>query len=140
MIWMKTEVLKQCLIILTLSVTGAAYSLVSGISPLPWAEPELAPGEIRVADARMMDAIWIDARPFEEYERAHIPEALSFDAGAWDASLIALMDVWLAGPRPIIVYCGSESCGTSRQVAERLRDALPDAEIYSLKGGWDAWQ
>lgn len=137
---MKARVLKQCLIILALSVTGSAYSLVSGISPLPWAEPELAPGEIRVADARAIDAIWIDTRPFEEYKQAHIPEALFFDEGAWDASLVELMDVWLTGPRPIIVYCGSESCGTSRRIAERLREALPDAEIYSLKGGWDAWQ
>jgi hypothetical protein len=37
------------------------------------------------------------------------------------------------------VYCGSESCGTSKRIAERLRESLPDAEIYSLKGGWDAW-
>ncbi|NBB78811.1 MAG: hypothetical protein GVY36_05105 [Verrucomicrobia bacterium] len=137
---MKTRVLKQCLIILALSMTGAAYSLVSGISPLPWAEPELGPGEIRVADARVMEAIWIDTRPIKEYENEHIPGALFFDEGAWDASLVDLMDVWLTEPRPIIVYCGSESCGTSRRIAERLRKALPDAEIYSLKGGWDAWQ
>jgi len=50
-----------------------------------------------------------------------------------------LMGAWLPAPRPIIVYCGSESCGTSKRIAERLREALPDAEIYSLKGGWDAW-
>ena len=139
-IQMKTQVLKQCLIILALSVTGAAYSLVNGISPLPWAEPELAAGEIKVVDARVIDAIWIDARPIEEYEESHVPGALFFSEGAWDASLIALMDVWLTGPRPIIVYCGSESCGTSRRIAARLREALPEAEIYSLKGGWDAWR
>lgn len=137
---MKTSVFKQCLAILALSLTGAAYSLVSGISPLPWAVPELAAGEIRVADAKTIDAIWLDARPLEEYEQAHIREAVFFEEDAWDEGLIKLMDIWLTAPRPIIVYCGSESCGTSRRIAARLREALPDAEIYSLKGGWDAWQ
>lgn len=137
---MKTRILQQCLIIVALSLTGAAYSLVSGISPLPWAEPELAAGEIRVSDAQVLDAIWLDARPLEEYEQAHIPGALFFDDGAWDASLVELMNRWLSAPSPIIVYCGSESCGTSQRIAERLREALPEAEIYSLKGGWDAWR
>ncbi|MGB0416771.1 MAG: rhodanese-like domain-containing protein, partial [Coraliomargarita sp.] len=40
-------------------------------------------------------------------------------------------------PRVIVVYCSSESCSTSREVAEQLRLELPDAEIYSLKGGWN---
>jgi 3-mercaptopyruvate sulfurtransferase SseA len=49
------------------------------------------------------------------------------------------MGTWLMNPRTIIVYCGSESCATSKLIADRLRESLPDAEIYSLKGGWNAW-
>lgn len=132
--------LREFCIILLLTVIGAAYSLVSGLSPLPWAEPVLEAGEIRLADAQALDVIWIDARPIEEFESDHIPDALFFDEGDWDTGLIELMDAWLMQPRPIIIYCGSESCGTSKRIAERLRAALPDAEIYNLKGGWDAWQ
>lgn len=131
---------KEFLLIAGLTLTGAAYSLVSGLSPLPWVEPELAAGEIRLADARELDVIWLDARAEEAFAEDHIPGALFFDAADWDAGLVSLMDAWLARPRPIVVYCASESCGTSRRIAERLRAALPDAEIYSLKGGWDAWQ
>lgn len=137
---MKSRILKQCLIIVALSLTGAGYSLFSGISPAPWSEPELAAGEIRPADAKTLGAIWLDARTLEAYEQAHVPNAIFFDEAAWDASLVELMNLWLAAPRPIVVYCGSEGCGTSQRIADRLRDALPEAEIYSLKGGWDAWK
>lgn len=137
---MKARILQKCLIIVALSLTGAGYSLFSGMAPLPWVAPELAPGEIRLVDANALDPIWVDARSLEKYEQAHIPDAVFFDEDAWDDSLVDLMNRWLTEPHPIVVYCGSESCGTSRRVAERLREALPDAEIYSLKGGWDAWQ
>jgi len=131
--------LREFLVIAALTALGAAFSLYHGWAPPPWAEPALAAGEIRLDDARALDVIWLDARPREDFEAGHIPGALHFDEAAWDARLVELMEAWLTAPRPIVVYCGSESCGTSRRVAERLRDALPDAEIHSLKGGWDAW-
>jgi rhodanese-related sulfurtransferase len=134
------SLLKEFLIIAALTLIGAAYSLIGGLSPLPWAEPELAAGEIHLVDAQTLDVIWLDARTIEEFEADHIPDALFFDEGDWDTGLMTLMNAWLMQPRPIVVYCGSESCGTSQRVAEGLRAALPDAEIYSLKGGWDAWQ
>lgn len=130
---------KEFFIIALLTVLGATFSLYHGWAPLPWAEPELAAGEIRLADARALDVIWLDARTLEEFDAGHIPGALFFDEAEWDTRLLMLMDAWLTQPRPIVVYCGSQSCDTSQRVAERLRDALPDAEIYSLKGGWDAW-
>jgi len=131
---------REFLLIILLTLTGAAYSLVSGLAPLPWAEPELEAGEIWLADAQALDPIWLDARPIAEFEEAHIPGALFFDENDWDTGLIELMNAWLMQPRPIVIYCGSESCGTSRRIAERMREAMPDAEIYSLKGGWDAWR
>jgi len=131
---------REFFIITLLALTGSAYSLYHGLSPLPWAEPALAAGEIRLADAQALEVIWLDARPINEFEEDHIPGALFFDEGDWEMGLIGLMDAWLLQPRPIIVYCGSESCGTSKRIAEGLRTALPDAEIYSLKGGWVAWQ
>ena len=134
-----SSLLKELILIAGITLIGVAYSLVGGLAPLPWAEPELAAGEIRLSDAEALDVIWIDARSYEEFEIDHMPDALFFDEGDWDTGLIQLMEQWLMQPRPIVVYCGSESCGTSKRIAERLRDALPDAEIYSLKGGWDAW-
>ncbi|MFT5837338.1 MAG: rhodanese-related sulfurtransferase [Candidatus Azotimanducaceae bacterium] len=134
------SLLRETTLIAALTLIGVAYSLVGGLAPLPWAEPELAAGEIRLADAQVLTVIWLDTRSYDAFEAGHMPDALFFDENDWDTSLIGLMDVWLIQPRPIVVYCGSESCGTSKRIAERLREALPDAEIYSLKGGWEAWQ
>lgn len=130
---------RELSLIFLLTALGAAFSLYNEWAPLPWAEPALAAGEIRADDARALDVIWLDTRPFNDFESAHIPGAIFFNEADWDSGLMRLMEVWLTQPRPIVVYCGSEDCGTSQRVAERLREALPNAEIYSLKGGWDQW-
>ena len=130
---------KQYSIILLLTSIGAAYSLLSGIAPSPWAEPEIGPGEIRLADAQALDVLWVDARSREAYSKEHIPGALHFDPTKEVDALLEVLELWLEAPRTIVVYCADESCGTSRKVAERLRENIPDAEIYSLKGGWQTW-
>ena len=132
--------LRELCIILLLTMIGIAYSLVGGLSPQPGAEPELQAGEIYLADAQTLNPIWVDARALEEFEEGHLPGALFFDESDWDTGLLELMNTWLMQPRPIVIYCGSEACDTSKRIAERLRKSLPDAEIYSLKGGSVAWQ
>ena len=130
---------KQSSVILLLTLVGAAYSLLSGIAPVPWAEPEIGPGEIRLGAAQALDVIWIDARSREEFSREHIPGAIHFDSTSEADSLLRVLELWLEAPRTIVVYCADERCGTSRKVADELRANLPDAEIYSLKGGWQTW-
>ena len=132
--------LREFCIILLLTVIGIAYSLVGRLSPQSGGEPELQAGEIYLADAQTLNAIWIDTRAIEEFEESHLPGALFFDESDWDTGLLELMNTWLMQPRPIVVYCKGEDCGTSKRIAERLRKSLPDAEIYSLKGGSAAWQ
>ena len=132
--------LRELCIILLLTVIGIAYSLVGGLSTQPGAEPELQAGEIYLADAQTLNPIWVDARALEEFEEGHLPGALFFDESDWDTGLLELMNTWLMQPRPIVIYCKGEDCDTSKRIAERLRKSLPDAEIYSLKGGSVAWQ
>ena len=107
---------------------------------LSGAKPELEAGEIYLADAQALNAIWVDARAIKEFEQSHLPATLFFDESDWDTGLFELMNTWLLQPRPIVIYCGTEACGTSKRIAERLRKSLPDAEIYSLKGGSATWQ
>ena len=132
--------LREICIILLLTVIGIASSLVGGLSLLSGAEPELEAGEIYLADAQALNAIWVDARAVEEFEESHLPGALFFDESDWETGLFELMNTWLMQPRPIVIYCETEACGTSKRIAERLRKSLPDAEIYSLKGGSATWQ
>lgn len=132
--------LYEFLLIIALTAIGACFSLTSGRIPLPWATPEIEPGQIKLEDALAYEAIWLDARNRSDYEADHIPEAIWFNPNDFNAGLLELMDVWLPNPRPIVVYCSSQSCQTSHLVAEQLRAILPKAEIYSLKGGWEAWE
>lgn len=133
------SICREFLIIAILVAAGASYSLISGLAPMPWAEPELAPGAIRLSDARVLDVLWVDARSDSDYEANHIPGAILLNEDDWDGGLIRLMDAWITEPKPIIIYCADAACGTSQRVAERLRGDFPDAEIYRLQGGWAAW-
>jgi rhodanese-related sulfurtransferase len=131
--------LREFLIISLLTALGASYSLFSGLAPRPWAVPDLQAGEIRLEDAQALEVIWVDARSKDAYAAGHAPNALFYDAGDPTGSLAAILEKWLMEPRVIVVYCADEACGTSRKIAEELRANLPDAEIYSLKGGWSVW-
>lgn len=128
--------LKELFIIAMLTAVGVAYSLFSGHAPRPWIATELDAGEILMVDASVLNPIWIDARSETDYAKNHITNALSLNETNWDEGVILLMGEWLESPRPIVVYCSSTSCDTSKRIAERLRNDLPDAEIYSLHGGW----
>ena len=133
------EITRELFFIATLTVLGAGFSLYQGYVQVPWAEPEIAAGEIQFADARVLEVIWIDARSIEEYEAGHYSGAIHVDESNWNSGLVVLMNRWLEAPRPIVIYCGSKDCKSSRRLADRLRQALPEGEIYSLKGGSEAW-
>lgn len=130
---------KEIAVVAALTLVGSAFSLVSGLAAPPWRPPPLDPGEIRLAEARRLDPIWIDARPRKAYAEGHIPDAIHLNTQTWENGVAELMDAWLPDPRPIVVYCDSEACDTSERVADELREALPEADIRTLKGGWSAW-
>lgn len=130
------SIFKELLCIIGLTFIGAAYGLLSGLSPKPWAKPELPAGAIHFADANVLNPIWLDARPVELFEQGHIEGALWLDPEDWESGIPTLMDTWLQNPRPIVIYCSSETCNTSRSIAKQMRDALPQAEIYYMEGGW----
>ena len=131
--------LREFIVIALLVALGSTYSLTSGLAPLPWAEPELDAGEIRLEDARALNVIWVDARDESDFAEGHAPDAVFYDEADSGNSMANILERWLIDPRVIIVYCADEGCGTSKKVAEKLRANIADAEIYSLKGGWSAW-
>lgn len=130
---------RQFFYIALLTLAGALLSIISGTAQPPWRPPPVAPGEIRLSDAQALDVIWVDARTRTAFETAHIPEAIFFDPAQSGVAMADILQEWLGRPRPIVVYCSDANCGTSKQVADKLRLNLPDAEIYSLKGGWETW-
>ena len=82
--------------------------------------------------------IWVDARRSGAFQKRHISGALLLNEGEWEKLLPRLLAAWSPGTR-IVVYCDSEGCDASREVASRLQRELGISEVYVLQGGWSAW-
>lgn len=82
--------------------------------------------------------IWIDARPLSDFEKDHVPGALSLEDLRFEQGIDAVLEVWRPGT-PLIVYCSSNACNESTKVALRLKD-FGLTPVYILTGGWQAWQ
>ena len=89
------------------------------------------------ADAKIL---WVDARLRKDWEKTGLPGSVLWnldpaeDMQAFEADIaVKIMET----PR-VIVYCGDENCGLSRQVAERIRGLQLGAEVSVLRGGWRA--
>ncbi len=122
----------QCVVLAVISVCGArlAYE-VAGTRIL-------ATDTVVAAEAAHMEPLWVDARSANAYAAGTIPGALSLPPEAWDAGLVNVLMAWEPDV-PLVVFCASRDCGTSETVAARLRDVLPEARVYILEGGWEAW-
>lgn len=84
--------------------------------------------------------LWVDARSRNEWRSDGLPGSVlwnldpSEDMQAFEAEVAARI---FETPR-VIVYCGDENCGVSRQVAQRIKEIGLDAEVFVLFGGWRA--
>jgi rhodanese-related sulfurtransferase len=83
--------------------------------------------------------LWVDARSIEEYTSDHIPGAVRLTEDNWNELLPDLLKVW-APDSAIIVYCDSQKCHASNEVAKRLREEVGLKNVYTLRGGWTAWK
>lgn len=140
---MRTEVrfpLRPLCGLLFLALLPAAGEAIYFRERLSWSH-RAASDEVDPATATGWgaQALWLDARPQEQFAREHIPGALPLNAEGWDELLPNVLQSWTPG-RKIIVYCSEQSCGASREVARRLRDEAGLKEVYVLTGGWEGWQ
>ena len=84
--------------------------------------------------------LWVDARPRAEWRKNGVEGSLLWnldpaeDMLAFEAEAAARI---VETPR-VIVYCGDENCGISRQVADRIRRMDLGAQVSVLRGGWRA--
>ena len=82
-------------------------------------------------------ALFIDARPIEEFAELHIPKALNIPPEMAAAGLAEKV-AGLARDREIVVYCGQVSCDLALKVAEKLQ-ALGFTRVTAYTGGFRAW-
>ena len=84
--------------------------------------------------------LWLDARPFEQYQGGHVPGARPLNEQEFDSQLFDLIDLLQTNRLPVVIYCGGERCEASRKIKERLLSAFPLENVWLLKGGWKAWE
>lgn len=98
------------------------------------------------ADEVCLDAVpsegvvWVDARPRKDWMANGLEGSMLWnidpaeDMQAFEAEAVTR----IASTPRVVVYCGDENCGVSRQVAARIRQLDLGAEVSVLHGGWRA--
>jgi len=83
--------------------------------------------------------VLVDARDEEQYNAQHIPGAVSLPGNAYP-EMIEFFAEEQGRNKTIVVYCGTEDCDLSTELAVRLRDEASFVDIRILDGGFLAWQ
>jgi len=136
----KSSLVAQAVILAALALLPAAGEAIHFRDKISW-RSAIPPSEMVTVDkAREWGdvAIWVDARPDEEFAADHVPGAISLNEDRWNELLPQFLTVWTPGKK-VVVYCSSLSCNASREVARRLRKEAQLSDVFVLEGGWEAW-
>jgi rhodanese-related sulfurtransferase len=136
----KSALLRQALILLALAIVPAIGEAIYFRDRVSWHSPIPASEMVSVEQVRAWgdNVIWIDARPDADYARDHVPGAISLNEDRWNELLPELLTTW-SPEKKLVVYCSSQSCNASREVARRLHEEAQLKNVFVLDGGWEAW-
>lgn len=136
---MRVNLLKVGFLFVASVMLGLANAWVNPHRPA-WTEESLLEGELRLSDivAGASPVLWVDARSLEDYGVGKIPSAILLNEDHWDELLPGFLAAWQPGMR-VVVYCSSQKCHASHEVAQRIRSEAGLGDVYILKGGWEAW-
>jgi rhodanese-related sulfurtransferase len=134
--------LRQSAFLVLLASLPAAVQALYLRDKIPWQSRVAESDFVDVQTARSWGTkvIWVDARPTDEFERDHVPGAVSLNEDRWGEALAQFLATDWLPEKKIVVYCSAASCNLAEDVARRLREQakLPN-DIRVLKGGWEAW-
>jgi rhodanese-related sulfurtransferase len=82
-------------------------------------------------------ALFIDARPPDEYAELHVPKALNLPPSLIKADGAKIL-AGIPKDQEIVVYCSQASCDLSLEVAEKLQ-ALGFTHVQAFMGGFRVW-
>lgn len=82
-------------------------------------------------------ALFIDARPADEYAELHVPKALNLTLSMLKADGAKKL-AGIPKDREIVVYCSQASCDLSLEVAEKLQ-TLGFTRVRAFMGGFRVW-
>jgi rhodanese-related sulfurtransferase len=136
----KSSLVRQALILAALAFLPGIGEALYFRDKASWRSPIPASEMVTVTQARAWggNAIWVDARPDVEFERDHVPGAMQLNEDRWNELLPQFLAAWSPEKR-VVIYCSSQSCNASREVARRLRDEAQLKNVFVLQGGWEEW-
>ena len=137
---MRSSLVRQALILAALAFIPGIGEAIYFRDKVSWQSPIPASEMVTLPQARAWgeNTIWVDARPDAEFEREHIPGAVLLNEDRWNELLPQFLATWSPEKR-VVVYCSSQSCNASREVARRLRDEAQLKNVFVLQGGWEEW-
>ena len=132
--------MRQALILVALAFLPGIGEALYFRDKVSWQTPIPASEMVTVTQASAWgeNAIWVDARPDVEFERDHVPGAVQLNEDRWNELLPQFLAAWSPEKR-VVIYCSSQSCNASREVARRLRDEAQLKNVFVLQGGWEEW-
>ena len=84
--------------------------------------------------------LWVDARSRAAWQKNGLPESI-----LWNLDPAEDMQAFesnnaekIASAQIVVIYCGDENCGISRQIANRIRQLDLGPQVRVLNGGWRA--
>jgi rhodanese-related sulfurtransferase len=136
----KLGAIRQALILIALASLPAIGEGFYFCDKMSWESPIPASELVTVDQAKTWGdaALWVDARPDEDFARDHVPGAFSLNEDRWNELLPQFLPNW-SPDKKVVVYCSAESCNAARDVAKRLRDEAQLKSVFVLNGGWEAW-
>jgi len=136
----RSSLVRQALILAALAFIPGIRQAIYFRDKVSWQSPIPASEMVTLTQARAWgeNTIWVDARPDAEFEREHIPGAVLLNEDRWNELLPQFLATWSPEKR-VVVYCSSQSCNASREVARRLRDEAQLKNVFVLQGGWEEW-
>ena len=133
---------RQVLLLLALALLPGIGQAIYFRDKVSWQAPVAASDMVTVARARAWgdNVIWVDARSNEEFAGDHVPGAQPLNEDRWNELLPLFLQAWSQAPgKKIVIYCSSQSCNLSRDVARRLRNEAQLKDVFVLEGGWEEW-
>lgn len=132
--------LKQAVALILLALLPAVGEAIYFRDKVSWQSPVPASETVTVDLARSWgnNAIWIDARPDNEFEADHVPGAIQLNEDRWNELLPQFLAAW-SPEKKIVVYCSTQSCNLALDVARRLRSEAQIKDVFVLQGGWEEW-
>lgn len=128
--------------VVSLAAAGATY-LIKGppLRKLYCDIATLKPDELCLEQIAIdADVLWVDARSRAEWKKNGLEGSILWNLDPSEDMLAFESEaaVRIAASPRVVVYCGDENCGLSRQIASAIRKMDLGAEVFVLRGGWRA--